>query len=245
MIIVHVDNSRKKAIMFSLPRDLFYHGRRINAVYEFWGKDQFLKELSEITGLSIKKYIFVDMFAFIDVINIIGGVDISLDEDLIDPTYKVKDNGEWATLCYPKGNYHLNGLEALRVARSRNFSSDFDRAKRQQKIILAVRDKFKNIGIGNLDKVYQIIASLMKYVQTNFSPLEMAAYFGKYKDFTVSAQHTIDTSNVLYSTYSNIYLLSPEDIPDDEDFDKGAWIVLPKDNDWNVIKWYVREMIGK
>jgi LCP family protein required for cell wall assembly len=245
MIIIHVDNSKKKATMFSLPRDLFYHGRRINAVFSYWGRDQFLKELSQITGLAIRKYIFVDMFAFIDVINIIGGVDVSLDTDLIDPTYKIKENGEWSTLYYPKGSYHLNGLAALRVARSRNYSSDFDRAKRQQKIIIAVRDKFKTLGVGNRDTVYAIISSLMKYVQTNFTPLEMAGYFGKFKDYAVSDQHTIDTSNVLYSTYSNIYLLKPEDIPQDEDFDKGAWIALPKDNDWNVIKWYVREMIGK
>jgi polyisoprenyl-teichoic acid--peptidoglycan teichoic acid transferase len=229
--------------MFSLPRDLFYHGRRINMVYSYWGKDQFLKEISDISGLSIKKYIHVDMFAFIDVINIIGGIDVTLDSDLIDPTYKIKENGEWTTLCYRKGTYQMNGLAALRVARSRNFSSDFDRAKRQQKVLLAVRDKFKTLGVGNLDKVYAIISTLMKYIQTNFTPLEMISYFGKFKNFTVSDQHTIDTSNVLYSTYSNIYLLKKEDIPQNEDFDKGAWIVLPKDNDWNVIKWYVREMI--
>jgi LCP family protein required for cell wall assembly len=231
--------------MFSLPRDLFYHGHRINIIFSYWGAEKFLKDLTQITGLNIKKYIHIDMFAFIDVINIIGGVDIRLDDDLIDPTYKIKESGTWSTLCYPKGDYHLNGLEALRVARSRNFSSDFERAKRQQKILISASAKFKELGLQNLDKVCQIITSLAKYVQTDFTPFEMINYFNKFKNYTINAQHTIDISNVLYSTYSNIYLMKDQDVPIDENFDKGMWIVLPKDNDWNVIKWYIRQLIGQ
>lgn len=243
IMVVHADNPRKKVTIVSVPRDLFFKGRKINMVYPYWGSDQFLKELRAITGLDIRKYIHIDMFAFIDVINIMGGVDIELENDLIDPSYKVKENGEWSTLCYPKGKYHLNGIQSLRVARSRNVSSDFDRSHRQQKIVLAAVEKMRKLGAGNLDQVYGIASTLLKYVQTNLSLVEIINYFNKFKDFTRIEQHTLDINNVLYTTYSNVYLLQEGEAPDDENFDKGAWILLPKENDWNVIKWYVRRVI--
>jgi LCP family protein required for cell wall assembly len=245
IMVVHADGRRKKVIIVSIPRDLFYHGRKFNMVYPYWGTDQFLKELRAITGLDIEKYIHIDMFAFIDVINIIGGIDIVLDDDLIDPSYKVKENGEWSTLCYPKGRYHFNGLQALRVARSRNVSSDFSRSLRQQKIVVGVVDKFRGLSVANLDTVYGIAATLLKYVQTNLSLVEIISYFNRFKDFTTVEQHTLDINNVLYTTYSNIYLLKEDEIPQDENFDKGAWILLPKNNDWNVIKWYIRQLIDR
>jgi anionic cell wall polymer biosynthesis LytR-Cps2A-Psr (LCP) family protein len=204
-----------------------------------------MKELQEITGLKIEKYIHIDMFAFIEVVNIIGGIDIVLERDLIDPTYKIKEYGKWETLCYRKGTYHLDGIQTLRVARSRNFTSDFDRSRRQQKILLAIRDKFKELSIFNLDKIYQLISTLLKYVKTNLTPFEMAYYFNTFNNYRINSQNTLDSSNVLYSTYSNIYLLGNDNSDIDENFIKGAWILMPVNNDWNCIKWYISELIDK
>lgn len=248
MIVIHVDNTIKKITLFSVPRDLYYKGRRINVVYGGYGADRFLKEMSDITGLKIEKYVHVNLSAFIDAIDVIGGIDFYLESDLIDPSYKIKENGVWSTLAYKKGQYHFNGVQALRVARSRHFSSDFHRARRQQAIIVAVGEKIKNLGIQNVDKIYELFTLLLKYVQTNFNILEMTSYFSKFKDYKISIANVIDTSNVLYSTYSNLYLLTDEEREEargDEEFNKGAWIVLPKGNDWNVIRWYVRELINK
>ena len=247
IIIVNVDTIKKSITLFAIPRDLYYKGRRINTVYYNNGEDEFLKELSQITGLKIEKFIHINMFAFVEVINILGGIDITLDNDLIDPSYKVKEDGQWSTLYYKKGFYHLNGIQALRIARSRHFSSDFDRSKRQQKILIAIKNQFQTIGFTSLDKVSTIITTLLKYVKTNFSIFEILQYYNQFKDYSVDAQHTLDTANVLYSTYSNIYLLNDEEkeiLTADPEFEKGAWILLPLKNDWNTIKWYIRELIN-
>ena len=53
----------------------------------------------------------------------------------------IRDNGEWSTLNYPKGTYRLNGVEALRIARSRHGSNDFDRSHRQQLILEAFMNR--------------------------------------------------------------------------------------------------------
>ncbi|MBN1696039.1 MAG: LCP family protein [Spirochaetales bacterium] len=245
IMILHIDRKEKKITIVSVPRDLYYKGRRINTVYWAWGPNQLLRELEEITGLKIEKFMHIDMFAFIDVVDILGGIDIYLYHDLIDPTYKIKENGKWETLCYKKGTYHLNGVQTLRVARSRHYSTDFDRSRRQQTIIMAIRDRLKEMSIFNLDKIYQIISTLLKYVRTNITPLEMAYYFNTFKDYRINAQNTLDTTNVLYATYSNIYLLGSDfdESRLDENFNKGAWILLPINNDFNLVKWYVRELI--
>ncbi len=230
-------------VLISVPRDLYYKGIKINAVNSIYGTDRLIRELTEITGLKIKKYMVINMFALAEAIDVLGGIDVTLEEDLIDPTYKIKENGKWGTLYYKKGIYHLNGIQALRVARSRSFSSDFDRARRQQIILEAIIAKFKEIGIGDLNKVYELIRTLITYVETNVTPFEMVNYFNRFKDYTLNSRNVLDADNVLYFTYSNLYLLKGRDKKLDENFYRGSYILLPNGDDWNVIRWYIRSLI--
>ena len=104
-------------------------------------KSELKKVLSDMTGYKLDKYILIDMYAFIDVIDLIGGIDVHLDKAVIDPTYRTVDDGVVGTLHYEPGDYHLGGVEALRLARSRHTSSDFARAERQQLIIESIQNK--------------------------------------------------------------------------------------------------------
>ncbi|MBT3273998.1 MAG: LCP family protein, partial [Spirochaetales bacterium] len=226
-----------------LPRDLFYRGKKINDVYGTFGPAQMARDLSDITGLNISKYIIIDMYAFIDAVDIMGGVDIRLPEDLIDPTMKIKDNGIWGTLFYPAGDYHFSGLEALRVARSRHYSSDFGRTERQQQIIYSLVGKMKELNLGDTGKVYDLVNSLLKYVDTNLTAFEIVELFFRHRTSAIERMVVLNTSNVLYHTYSNLYYLDKKAEDVDDDFYKGSWILLPRDNDWNLIRWYVRTLI--
>ena len=244
MILVHANKITGKAYMIGIPRDLYWKGRKINSIYQYFGAEQFKKELSDITGLEITNYIIVDMYAFIDIVNILGGIELTLDEDLVDPTYKTRENGEWSTLNYPKGTYNLNGIEALRVARSRHGSNDFDRSKRQQLIIEAFLNKILELKISDVDKVYGMIQAMFEYVDTDFTLVEMLSLFNNYSDVQLAGKHVLSFDNILYDTYSNIYMLEDQDIDFGEDFNKGAWILFPRDNNWNNIRWYVRQIIN-
>ncbi len=242
LIIAHADGTQNRITLFSLPRDLYYKGKKINSIYADFGPHVFLKELSEITGLAISHYIIIDMFAFIDAVNILGGIDVTLEEPLIDPSYKIKEDGTWGTLYFREGTHHLNGIQALRVARSRNYSSDFSRAKRQQLILKGVKKRFEELGLQDLQKLFGLFRVLVKYVSTNLNPIELVSFFLQYKNTQIHAENVIDTSNVLYATYSNIYYLG-EEVEITEDFNKGAYILLPVDNNWNIIRWYIRKLI--
>jgi LCP family protein required for cell wall assembly len=243
IILLHADAAAQTITLISLPRDLYYRGKKINDIFKSFGSDYFRGEISKITGVQIDKYIIIDMFAFIDAVNILGGIDVTLDEDLIDPTYKVRDHGVWGTLYYKKGTYHVNGIEALRIARARHYTPLFSRDTRQQKIIVALKDKLEALDVSEMGKIYDLVKVMMEYVDTNFTPFELVNAFLKYRSISSIQQNVLSTSNVLYQTYSNLYLLEETESIVDESINKGAWILLPRDNNWDLIKWYTRNSI--
>ncbi len=247
MIIVNANKENGEINMISIPRDLYYKGDKINRIFEIFGPKRLCSELSEITGLEINKYISVDMFAFIDVIDILGGIDVSLDEDLIDPTYKVKNNGVWSTLFYKKGTHHLGGVAALRVVRSRHGSSDFDRSKRQQQVIKSIMDQMKSLNGKDVNKIYDFVSSTSNYINTNLTIADIVKNFLTYKDNEIINSNVINTDNILYASYTNTYLLTDDEKKialDNQDFNRGLWIVLPNNNDWSLIKKHINNVIG-
>ena len=243
IILVHADGISGEITLIAIPRDLYYQDKKINDYYRTNGGDKFIEVLSDITGLSIEGYIAVDMYAFIDLINILGGIDITLEADLIDPTYMVRDNGEWSTLYYTKGVHHLNGIESLRIARSRHTTSDFGRTSRQQLVLKGIKDKMSSLDITDLGTILDLFRTLEKYLDTNFSSMEMLSLFLKYKDGDLNRKQGLSTFNVLYNTYTNIYKLKDKSKQYEDGFYRGYWILLPQKNDWNVIKWYIRSLI--
>jgi len=242
-MVAHADAKSGRIVLISIPRDLYYKGRKVNSIYETFGAGELMREMSSITGLPITKYIIIDMYAFADVVNIVGGIDVYLPTALVDPTYRVRNDGVWSTLYYSKGWHHLDGIETLRVARSRHTTSDFARALRQQEILGAIRQKVESLDVGNVGKIYDLIRVLLHYVSTNFTPLELLDYYTQYQESPLEEQNVLDMTNVLYQSYSNVYYLKGSKERLAADTNKGEWILLPKNNDWNVIRWYVRKII--
>ena len=225
-----------------------------------------LADISSITGIRVNRYLSVDMFAFIKIVDILGGVNVTLERDLVDPTYKTMDAGRWSYLSFRKGTHHLNGVQALRVVRSRNYTSDFDRAKRQQRVVIALNDKLNSLSFLDISKAYRIVQTLLEYVQTNLSPIELITAFSRLRGYRLDFQNVLDKSNVLKSSYYYDWLrnqhaynrtlsdeLKPEAIPkaqpstakdnQTENEKKGPYVLLPRNDDWNLIRWYVRVKI--
>lgn len=246
MIIVNANNRTGKIKMISFPRDLYYKGKKINNIYKVYGPVKLCEALSEITGLNINKYVSIDMFAFIDVVNILGGIDVTLEEDLIDPTYKVKNNGIWSTLHYRKGTHNLDGVSALRVARSRHGSEAYDRSKRQQLIIKAVLDTMISLDGGDIGKMYEFVTSVFSYIDTNMTIADLVKDFLMYKDNEIEDPNVINTDNILDAEWSNAYLLPEEEkmVVERDPQRRGLWIVLPRNNDWDLFKRHVESILN-
>ncbi len=251
MIFTHIDEVEKSIKMISIPRDLYYNGRKINSFPFFYGMSELKRVLSEITGYELDKYILIDMYAFIDVIDLIGGIDITLEKAVIDPTYRVVDNGVEGTLHYEPGDYHLGGVESLRLARSRHTSSDFARAERQQLILQALQGKARNFGFGDADTIYAIAKSVLDQTETDVGLDEAIAYYFRYQGYEIMTNSVMSSGNVLYvPPYTDIEdceamiaeaEANGEETKPDCENDNHAYTLLPRDNDWNVIKWFFEE----
>lgn len=254
MIFANIDPVKKKITLVSLPRDLYYNGRKINSIYFFYGMDELKRTLSFISGYEIDKYILIDMYAFIDVIDLIGGIDVHLDQPVIDPTYKTFDGGKWGTLYYRAGDHHLSGKQALRLARTRHTSSDFARSERQHMILEAVKDKASGLGLGDAGLLKDMAQKVLERTETDISLADVISYYFRYRSYEVDGGHVISSGNVLASKYTgdDAYRAAgcpaPADAEDElkekcANMEKGQYILIPRNNNWNTVRWYFREII--
>ncbi len=261
MILANINTEKRKITLISIPRDLYYNNRKINSYYALYGMDELKRILTNITGYKIDKYILIDMYAFIDVIDLIGGIDIHLNEAVIDPTYKVNDNGVWSTLYYRPGDYHMSGKEVLRIVRTRHTTSDFARAERQQLVLKAIQAKARNFGFGDANKLTDIISTVLSRTETDISVAEAIPAYFRYQGFEIDSGHVLSSGNVLKSTYTGVEKsknclenlsrnkdLEGEDLAKAQENcqeDKGQYILEPINGNWNTIRWYFHQVIGE
>lgn len=221
-----VGNDAGKGFLFSLPRDLYvkvsgYGQTKLNTVYNI-GKsetegDGGLKVAtiaSEILGLDIPYYFKIDFGGFEQLVDELGGVVVEVDKDLYDEKYPTSDKG-YETLDIKAGTYTMDGAMALKYARSRESTSDFDRARRQQKLIMAIRSKaMESDLLTQPAKALSIFEVLRNSLETNLQPLELKRAIELFKDVdpTKLASKVFDDSatGLLYGTkVDEMYVLRP------------------------------------
>lgn len=197
MIFTSVNLTTQEITMISIPRDLYVNGRKINSVYASWGIEEQVLWVEEVVGQEIDNYILIDMYVFRDVVDLMGGVDVVLEEDLIDPTYKTCDGDVCSTLYYEAGEHHLNGTEALRIARSRHTTSDYSRAERQQLILEGIKEKAKSLGLGDSDTLLALLSTVIDSTETDIGLDSALTYYFQYQNFSLNDGAVISTANVL------------------------------------------------
>ncbi len=213
MILLTIDPLTKTAGMLSIPRDMWvnipgFGYSRINTAYSSGegnrlpggGPELARKTVEQFIGVPVQYYAQIDFNTFVQFIDRIGKIDIYNDEELrLDPvgggTDKIK-----LTCC---GIRTLNGTTALAYARYRKGDEgDFGRARRQQKVILAIRNKVLDPAnfptlISQADDFYNEFSS---GIRTNM-PLDTAiqlAVLARDIPITSIEQGVIDTSMVAF-----------------------------------------------
>ncbi len=155
MLVLTVDPVAKTAGILSIPRDLWVTiptmdtEGKINTAhflgdaynYPGGGPALAVETVKQELGIPVDYYIRFNFDSFEKVVDAIGGVDICVAETIDDPEYPAFDNYGFDPLHINAGCQHMDGALALKYARTRHGGTDFDRAKRQQQVILAMRDK--------------------------------------------------------------------------------------------------------
>jgi len=207
IMAVTIDPTTDRVMLASVPRDLVVPmnlqtpssriwTNKVNAAYEvpytniiccvasqYTGRNGggYAAEhvVGNVTGLTFDRYIAVDFVAFRDMVNALGGVDVCLSTNLDDYSYPNYHNG-YMPIHFKAGCQHLNGEQALEIARSRHAeqpqqSSDFGRARRQQDIMQAIKKKATTAN--GFSKAPQLLDALQQNIHTDMSLSDMKAVY--------------------------------------------------------------------
>jgi len=154
IMVATIDPVTRSAALLSLPRDLWvevpdFGSNRINQAYFLGqayeypggGAQLAVETIEAFLGVPIDYYLTVDFKAFVDFVDLMGGIVVEVPERIEDPTYPDNCYG-YDPFTIDPGLQRLDGQTALKYARTRaTFGGDVDRAGRQQQVIMAVRDQ--------------------------------------------------------------------------------------------------------
>ena len=186
-IVPRSQNPAETISITSIPRDFLVkpvggeYYTRINSIYGANGAnelavDKLVATMEQVTGLDIHHFVVVDLSVLIELVDIFGGINVFVPEDIHDPKFP-GPNFSYETFKIEKGWRYLDGDQASRYARTRNDEeNDFGRMKRQQAVIQALIKKAKNEStIGNFSNAIQVYNALSGRVSTNLKVSELKA----------------------------------------------------------------------
>lgn len=286
--VVSIKPVENKIAMISIPRDLYVtvpgsgSKSKINAVHAYGeqkgsgkGLEDMKAVVSEVTGVPIHYAASINFAGFKQLIDAIGGVQITLDQPFDEslqfnephpcdsvftvPTGKFETKTQRYTnslgvtktrvtkrypLCtnpdkecggdfkLPAGTQTLSGEQALCYARSRVQTSDFERAKRQQQIMLLVKEKMKSIGtLADFSKINGVFNALGDNVRTDMKAWEVQKAYDLYK-----------TSPGDQQVYQKVLENSEEGLLYNPPQGEAGYILLPIGDNYDKIHEMVRNI---
>jgi LCP family protein required for cell wall assembly len=161
MILVRVDPAAKSVTMLSIPRDLWVPlstggTAKIDGAYSYGGAAAAIATVQRNFQVHIDEYVWVGLKGLIKLIDALGGVDIVASNPVMDDYYP-NDLGSNNPYGYKRvavlpGPQHLDGTSALEYVRSRHgdLEGDFGRSQRQQQVLLAIRQKSKQLNATDI-----------------------------------------------------------------------------------------------
>jgi len=177
-MVVHIDAGRTGATVVSIPRDTLVtrpscplesggstavaYGAMFNSAYSVGGPVCAVKTVESITDVRMDHYIEIDFSGFAKLVNALGGVTVTTDEDIDDDSSHLK---------LAAGTHHLNGKQALALARTRHGigdGSDLGRIGLQQKLVKALLEQISSTNLlTSPTKLYSVADAITGSLTTD------------------------------------------------------------------------------
>lgn len=253
LMVAGLNPSKKTAAMLSIPRDLYiktenHNGMRVNSIFELvtaktGNPEEGLNVLNEaienVTGLKIPYYIKMDFQGLEDAVDALGGVPVYVDETINDPFYPKDGTIGYSPFYLTAGNHTLDGKTALKYVRSRKTTSDFDRARRQQKLIFAIKEKALSSDIlTSPGKIKALYESFSNNVETNMSIRELIGLAEKGADLT-------EENIIKYVLHDDFTKQGGFLYPPLREEYGGAFVLLPAGDNFDHIQRFIRFIFGE
>jgi LCP family protein required for cell wall assembly len=234
MMVMSIKKSTGEVALISVPRDLYVtlpHSEakgKINEAYAVGTKNgswqgalsYSKQEIEDVTGLDINYVASIDFQAFKEIVDTLGGVTVYLDKPFVEKVPFAE-----GSISLPAGTSTINGEKALLYSRARESSSDFDRVRRQQQVLMGIKEKALNLGvISNPTKIVSIINSLGNHVRTDAELWEiqdLAQIFSK-----------LDNSKIKHKVFDT----TPTGLLYQSHASNGAYILLPEGGSYDKIR---------
>ena len=246
MILASIKPSTKEASLISFPRDMVSpvsNWRKINSIHAYAekaeegsGGTKTIEAMGELLDTPINYYVSIDFDGFADIIDELGGIEIEVENTFDDYTYPAagqQDNpnyyARYEHLHFDAGKQTMNGTTALKYARSRHAygieGSDFARAKRQQLVLEAVKNKLLSSStLLNPITVAKLVNKFSQNISTNLEVWEMLKLWDLAKNIDRSKMQ-----NKVLSDAPDNYLISSTG-------EDGAYILVPRSGSFSSIK---------
>lgn len=190
MILLSINRNTQEITMTSLMRDSYveipdYGWAKLNAAYSYGGAELLMDTIEQNFDVAVDKYVYVNFFSFIDIVDAAGGISIDLSDEeaqyMTDPMAEQNKylGNEKGTDYLTQGGEDLllNGNQALAYARLRYVgNADFERTQRQRTVITKIVDQAKTLSPLKLDNFIKVCASELT---TNMTKAEMYVMFYK------------------------------------------------------------------
>ena len=187
MTLMRVDPLRRVVTLVTIPRDTALDGRegKINDSLSSNEPKDVVEAVAELTGVHADFYMMTSFVSFENLVNALGGIDVDVPK-----TVTVVDPATGKNVTVKEGkNRHLDGAEALVVARSRKEYDGNQDALRQvnvRNVEKALIKKVLSFGVNASDNIEHILASLDENTKTN---LDLSAMGLVMLDFAAHADN--------------------------------------------------------
>ncbi len=253
MILLTINKKDNRVVLTSLPRDLWYRGGRINAIYVQNGWEGMQQAFETITKQKPDKYILTDFEDFSWIVDQMGGVPVNITTTFTDSQYPVDATKEYQTVSFTAGPERLTGERALIFSRSRkgdNDNGDWGRMRRQHLILKGMLEAVvqpqsfickntenatENVGMCETKVNKNTLEYALKMVtsgrmSTNLALEDLEYLWDFYKD---KDKYVIES---LLMDYEYVFT------PPAEEYG-GAWVLAPIGNDYTKFQTTLNNMI--
>jgi LCP family protein required for cell wall assembly len=189
MIVVNINKENGALHLLSIPRDtrVIIQGHKgaekITHAFFYGGSSLAVKTVEQLLQIPIHQYIVIDWQAFIEVVDILGGVDLYVENDM-----DYEDPYADLAIHLNKGYQHLDGNKAGQYVRFRSDElGDIGRVQRQQRFLKAMVEKTMNVS--TLLKVPSLLHTMNQYIATDITTFKMLKVANSLKSFKASELH--------------------------------------------------------
>ena len=175
ILLLSFSNDTGKSRLISIPRDTLVNAEsasgRLGNLYSWGGANLIVRHVSALLGISIHQYVIIGMSTFAELIDVLGGVDIYVEENM---DYEDPQSG--LAIHIGQGYQHLNGEDSQKYLRYLSAKlGDVGRVQRQQKFMKALYAKVLQLDtIPKLPAIANIFQNKMETSAEIFDSAHLA-----------------------------------------------------------------------